>query len=301
MWLIDINDRAYSKDANGYRQFFVVRKELQYPFEVWDEIRERWKWVPVRKRMKFFVGEHWRTPESEGDTGDFDHYEFATYQEACIFIADLIVKLNSPCHNALIQAAKEITDEIIKCSPDKLQRLVDELYAHESARRKQQRAESERRQKQERERQQRIEVERRQQRRQQIRQLQQQQLQESKSAHHLQQQAQRELQRIKAKQATHDPNKKAVYIFDMGNGTVKIGVSVNVEQRATTIENSSGLTITRRCHTEQMPTRLSLQIEENCHTHFAEHRTKGEFFKITYEDACAYLLTITPVTKVDGG
>lgn len=271
MWLIDINDRAYSKDANGYRQFFVVRKELQYPFEIWDETRERWKWVPVRKRMKFFVGEHWCTPESEGDTGDFDYYEFATYQEACVFIADLIVRLNSPCHNALIQAAREITDEIINLFPNKLQRLVDELYAHEA----------ERRQKQERERQrqQRAEVERR-------------------------QQQERELQKIKAKKATqtHDPDKKSVYVFDMGNGTVKIGVSANVKQRATTIENSSGLTITRRCHTEQMPTRLSLQIEENCHKHFAEHRMKGEFFKITYEDAYTYLLTITPVSDIfDGG
>lgn len=78
---------------------------------------------------------------------------------------------------------------------------------------------------------------------------------------------------------------KHVYAFDMGNGTVKIGISTDVGKRRAAVSSSSGLEISRWCYTDTFPDYRAYGIESECHKFFAPRRTRGEFFKIPYEEA----------------
>lgn len=94
--------------------------------------------------------------------------------------------------------------------------------------------------------------------------------------------------RVQHKNQTYQKSQNigtVVYVFDMGNGTVKIGISCNVTARKNAISNSSGLTIRKWCYTKPMLKWKALEIEHKCHQIFNSQRQKGEFFKITYEEA----------------
>jgi hypothetical protein len=111
MWFYDIGFNAYSRDMS--RQIFVVRRNK-------DEIRNYASFnnarFPKRRWEKYVytVVEEWHTPESQGDTGDWDYYTFMTYPEASFFIAKLIMKLNSPQQRALMHVAEEFVTDITK-------------------------------------------------------------------------------------------------------------------------------------------------------------------------------------------
>ena len=82
---------------------------------------------------------------------------------------------------------------------------------------------------------------------------------------------------------------KCVYAFEMENGTVKIGYTQNVRQRMQTIMTSSGLDIVNAYCTEFFDSEIAYCIEQACHETFDALRVRGEFFKISFADACAEL------------
>lgn len=129
MWLIDCSDRAYNKSQNEFREFFVLEQDGQIESKEILHLSNRRLRALSEQRKRFFVCEKWRTPNSNGETQIFDYYEFATYTEACVFIADLIVKLNSPIQNALIKAAQSMVDKIIPIVPPKAKVLATKLRA----------------------------------------------------------------------------------------------------------------------------------------------------------------------------
>ena len=77
----------------------------------------------------------------------------------------------------------------------------------------------------------------------------------------------------------------------MDNGTVKIGMSVNVNYRIATILSNSGLEVLRCCFSEGLTNKEVRAIETACKNFFSSKRARGEFFNITYEDAQAHLLS----------
>ena len=81
--------------------------------------------------------------------------------------------------------------------------------------------------------------------------------------------------------------KAHVYALEMDNGTVKIGVAKDVNKRANTVSHSSGLKVWDIYQTE--PVANAHSIETACHKHFEKFRIHGEFFKISFADACAEL------------
>ena len=88
---------------------------------------------------------------------------------------------------------------------------------------------------------------------------------------------------------------KCVYVFDMGNGTVKIGVSQSVGSRKRTIENSSGQDIMQYYFTAPIQEQCAFQYEAECHAHFNSCRRKrGEFFNLDFKEAVSYLKSILP-------
>ena len=86
-----------------------------------------------------------------------------------------------------------------------------------------------------------------------------------------------------------EKNLKCVYAFEMENGTVKIGYTQNVRKRMQTIMTSSGLDIVNAYCTEFFDSEIAYCIEQACHETFDAWRVRGEFFKISFADACAEL------------
>ena len=85
------------------------------------------------------------------------------------------------------------------------------------------------------------------------------------------------------------PNLKCVYAFEMENSTVKIGYTGNIRQRMRTISSSSGLEIINGYATEFVDSEIAYSIEQACHETFDAYRTKGEFFRISFDEACCEL------------
>ena len=84
---------------------------------------------------------------------------------------------------------------------------------------------------------------------------------------------------------------KYVYVFQLDNETVKIGISNNIQRRTRAVSGHSGLDILQWACTEKLSATDARQIESDCHKHFANRRTRGEFFNITFDEACVYLQT----------
>mgnify|MGYP002620267941 CR=1 FL=1 len=96
---------------------------------------------------------------------------------------------------------------------------------------------------------------------------------------------------------------KHVYIFDMDNDRVKIGVSDNVDRRISEVQNSSGFAVRRHHETGLLSDTDAYYLERDLHIHFAAYRARGEFFKIAFEAACAELdkritTAITPQEEI---
>lgn len=92
-----------------------------------------------------------------------------------------------------------------------------------------------------------------------------------------------------SEEAKYAPDFRRVYVFGMSNNTVKIGYSKNIRQRMSTIISSSGLDIINVHATEFVHAEIAYMIEQACHETFDEYRTRGEFFRISFAEACREL------------
>lgn len=80
--------------------------------------------------------------------------------------------------------------------------------------------------------------------------------------------------------------KKHVYAFEMGSGLVKIGVSYSVDQRAYHVSRKNADKVTKIFNTSLFSSKKASAIEKACHLAFANKRAFGEFFKISFTEAC---------------
>ena len=80
---------------------------------------------------------------------------------------------------------------------------------------------------------------------------------------------------------------KSIYVLLANDGSVKIGVSNNVEHRKRTLENYTGKTIQEYYYTPLCSN--PFEIESSAHNYFKENRIYGEWFDIDYNDACEYV------------
>lgn len=97
------------------------------------------------------------------------------------------------------------------------------------------------------------------------------------------------LEFILSRRTTASEKQACLYAFDMSDGTVKIGASDDVHRRKPQVEYATGLTVRRLHHTNSAPRSLIFKLERRCHETFADRRVCGEFFNITFEEACAEL------------
>lgn len=85
------------------------------------------------------------------------------------------------------------------------------------------------------------------------------------------------------------PKIGCVYAFDMNDGTVKIGVTSNLEKRIKSVQCSIYLDVLRVHQTAFAPLDFMRIIERRCHDTFDAFRVRGEYFAITFEEACTEL------------
>lgn len=90
--------------------------------------------------------------------------------------------------------------------------------------------------------------------------------------------------------------KGCVYILDLGNDMVKIGQSINPETRVLCISTQSGFSIRQWCKTELCNNYKD--IEKAIHNHFKNKRVHGEWFKVSFQKAKAYLQTMKLDTSI---
>lgn len=75
---------------------------------------------------------------------------------------------------------------------------------------------------------------------------------------------------------------KQIYVIELSNGLVKIGVSSNIKKRFNAIEKGSGSHI---LHEELFNSDNPIKVEFKMHKHFLEQRTNGEFYNCDFNEA----------------
>lgn len=93
------------------------------------------------------------------------------------------------------------------------------------------------------------------------------------------------------------PPPHVVYVLQMSNTTVKIGVTQDITQRKKTIKGNSGLNILKEWCTDLIPRRIAYKVEALSHKELEGHKTQGEFFDIPFDDACFTVALYTAIVS----
>lgn len=80
-----------------------------------------------------------------------------------------------------------------------------------------------------------------------------------------------------------------VYALLLSNGIVKIGYSAYPRSRAAKIESETKLNIAQVHFSLFMPREDARLVEWACQKNFSSRRVQGEFFSVTFEEACAVI------------
>lgn len=81
---------------------------------------------------------------------------------------------------------------------------------------------------------------------------------------------------------------KSVYVIEMENKTVKIGIANDTTRRFREIRAASGMKILRQWISK--PTKRAFELERKVHKSLKDYRLNGEYFNISYEKAIKTIL-----------
>ena len=91
----------------------------------------------------------------------------------------------------------------------------------------------------------------------------------------------------------------SVYCFEMSNGTVKIGISHNVPDRAKNLEWETHLKVTNIFYLTVETRKKAAAIEETLHKYFESQCVQGEYFLIDFEEACNQIKKIISNIEIE--
>ena len=94
------------------------------------------------------------------------------------------------------------------------------------------------------------------------------------------------------------PVQLCVYVLEMNNVTVKIGITSNFFKRKRNIETGSGLTVVRYFNTHYLNEKYARLIESLCHGIFSPYKLEGEFFSVDFEEACKAIDSFVKMVSV---
>ena len=96
---------------------------------------------------------------------------------------------------------------------------------------------------------------------------------------------------------TKRKNEKRLYIMELDNKTIKIGVSNDVKVRISQIKHSSGATVLR-CIFSEYDSQKAYKAEATLHRYFAKNRLNGEFFNVSFDEAVDVLERLALVKEL---
>lgn len=106
-------------------------------------------------------------------------------------------------------------------------------------------------------------------------------------------QMEQEAKRLETEAKRKKPNSPKldtyVYIFSFDERFCKIGISKNVAARRKTKRSDTGREIPLWAYSEALPYDIAKKKEDICHAHFKTFRALGEFFNISFDEACVFL------------
>lgn len=93
-----------------------------------------------------------------------------------------------------------------------------------------------------------------------------------------------------------------VYVFELDNNTVKIGISENIRRRIKEIQGGGNTVLRFAISQRGFKKSEARRIEAACHRYFKNRRKpkQREYFYVPYDEANAYLQTYTPVIEPHG-
>lgn len=83
---------------------------------------------------------------------------------------------------------------------------------------------------------------------------------------------------------------KRLYVTEMNNGTVKIGIATDINRRFRQIKSASGMEITKASYTDIFPKAHEKELQ--LHKKYGKDRLKGEYFSCSFTQARDDLLKI---------
>ena len=96
-----------------------------------------------------------------------------------------------------------------------------------------------------------------------------------------------------------EPEKAVVYVLEIENGTVKIGVTKDFERRIRELRCITGTRINHAWCTDKINRKHAYMIEHLCHDEFREQRTLGEYFKVSFDEA-TFAVALYTVIVIEG-
>ena len=93
-----------------------------------------------------------------------------------------------------------------------------------------------------------------------------------------------------------------VYVFELDNNTVKIGISENIRRRIKEIQGGGNNVLRFAVSQRGFKKSEARSIESACHRYFKNCRKpkQHEYFYVSYDEANEYLQTHTPVIEPHG-
>jgi len=80
-----------------------------------------------------------------------------------------------------------------------------------------------------------------------------------------------------------------VYAMELSDGTVKIGVTGGMKKRIQAVQRERGAQVTRTKQVKFLVDKGALAAERRCHKTFETKKVVGEYFAISFEEACTEL------------
>ena len=93
--------------------------------------------------------------------------------------------------------------------------------------------------------------------------------------------------------------KAVVYVLEMENNTVKIGMTKDIERRIKQLRGICGVKIKREWHTDTIPRKYAHMVEHLCHDEFKEQRTLGEYFNVAFDEA-TFAVALYTIIVIEG-
>ena len=100
-------------------------------------------------------------------------------------------------------------------------------------------------------------------------------------------------------ESSYQKPKVCVYVLQLSNDSIKIGISQCFEKRLKDLQHAGGILVTRWAYTEYIDSQQAHKIECMCHKQLHPCRLHGEYFKASFRVGCDTIEQYIPLVNID--